>query len=200
MQLLHSIENINFKDISEDRKQILQPLIDYIQNKITSNEIINLNFICTHNSRRSHLAQIWAQTMAFHFQISNVFCYSGGTETTAMYPKVGEILVKQGFEMQTLSTSENSVYAIKYDKNAYPIICFSKKYDDKFNPESNFAAIMTCSTADQGCPFIAGAEKRIPITYEDPKIYDDTSLCNEKYMERSLEIAAEMYFVFSQLK
>ncbi|WP_438965552.1 low molecular weight phosphatase family protein [Flavobacterium sp.] len=186
--------------VPNERKEVLQPLVDYIQNKVNSDQEIRLNFICTHNSRRSHLSQIWAQSMAFHFKIQNVFCYSGGTEATAMFPKVGETLVNQGFQIQQLSKTENPVYAVKYDDNSHPIICFSKTFDDGFNPKSNFAAIMTCSSADEGCPFIAGAEVRLPIRYNDPKAFDGTELMNEKYAERSLEIASEMYYVFSQIK
>ena len=174
--------------------------IDYIQNKVNINQEIRLNFICTHNSRRSHLSQIWAQTMAFQFGIKNVFCYSGGTEATAMFPKVVETLSDQGFQIQKLSETNNPVYAIKFDANQHAIICFSKTFDDEFNPNSQFAAIMTCSSADEGCPFIAGAEKRLPIRYDDPKAFDGTDLMNEKYTERSLEIASEMYFVFSKIK
>lgn len=185
--------------ILEERKAILNSLVEYVQQKVNAKAEIRLNFICTHNSRRSHLSQIWAQTMAFHFQISNFFCYSGGTEATAMFPKVAEILSNQGFQIQKLSETENPVYAIKYDENSHPIIGFSKKYDDQFNPTLKFAAIMTCSSADQGCPFIAGAEKRIAIQYEDPKAFDGTDLMNEKYAERSLEIASEMHYVFSQI-
>lgn len=186
--------------ISEERKTILNLLVEYVQQKINTKEEIRLNFICTHNSRRSHLSQIWAQTMAFHLGIRNIFCYSGGTEATAMFPKVAETLRNQGFEIKKLSERENPVYAIKYDENSNPIIGFSKMYDDEFNPVSKFVAIMTCSSADEGCPFIAGAEKRIAIQYEDPKAFDRTDLMNEKYAERSLEIASEMYFVFSQIK
>ncbi len=195
-----TLESISKKTISQERKEIIKPLIEFMQHKVDNNQEILLNFICTHNSRRSHLSQIWTQAMAHHFKIQNVFCYSGGTEATAMFPKVGETLKNQGFQIQQLSETENPVYAVKYDKNTHPIICFSKKYDDSFNPESNFAAIMTCSQADGGCPFIAGAEKRIPITYEDPKAFDGTNLMDEKYAERSLEIASEMFYVFSQIK
>lgn len=185
--------------VPNERKEVLQPLVDYIQNKVNSDQEIRFNFICTHNSRRSHLSQIWAQSMAFHFKIQNVFCYSGGTEATAMFPKVGETLVNQGFQIQQLSETKNPVYAVKYDENSHPIICFSKTFDDGFNPKSNFAAIMTCSSADEGCPFIAGAEVRLPIRYNDPKVFDGTELMNEKYAERSLEIASEMYYVFSKI-
>lgn len=199
IELQETIKKIDKIFISEERKEVLQPLVDFIQSKVDANEEVRLNFICTHNSRRSHLTQIWTQTMALHFNIKNVFCFSGGTEATAMFPKVPETLDNQGFQIQKLSETENPVYAVKYNENAHPIICFSKKYDDAFNPESKFAAIMTCSQADGGCPFIAGAEKRIPITYEDPKAFDGTNLMDEKYVERSLEIASEMHYVFSQI-
>ena len=195
-----TIESISKTTITEERKAVLQPLIDFIQLKVDIQQSIRLNFICTHNSRRSHLSQIWAQTLAFHFGIRNVFCYSGGTEATAMFPKVGEILTNQGFQIQQLSSENNPVYTVKYDENEEAIVCFSKTFDDAFNPNSEFAAIMTCSSADAGCPFIAGAEKRLPIRYEDPKAFDGTDLMDAKYTERSLEIASELYFVFSKIK
>lgn len=193
------INEVSNFTISEERKEILNSLVEFVQQKVNANEEIRLNFICTHNSRRSHLSQIWAQTMAFHFNIQNIFCYSGGTEATAMFPKVAETLMNQGFQIQKLSSENNPVYAVKYNVNSHPIICFSKTFDDAFNPESKFAAIMTCSSADENCPFIAGAEVRLPIRYEDPKAFDGTDLMNEKYAERSLEIASEMFYVFSKI-
>lgn len=81
-------------------------------------------------------------------------------------------MVNQGFEIIQIAENSNPIYAIKFSKNTLPIIGFSKKYDHPFNPKSEFDAILTCSRADGGCPFIAGAEKRISITYEDPKISD----------------------------
>jgi arsenate reductase len=198
--LSKTIQSITEISISEERKVVLKPLADYIQNKVNANEEIRLNFICTHNSRRSHLSQIWAQTMAFHFGIQNVFCYSGGTEATALFPKVAETLTHQGFQIEKVSQEQNPVYAVKFDDNEHPIIGFSKTYFDAFNPKSNFAAIMTCSNADEGCPMVFGAEARFPIKYDDPKAFDGTEVMNEKYAERSLQIASELYFVFSQIK
>lgn len=193
------IKNLNVDEISLERKAILKPLIDFISEKKSENKPIRINFICTHNSRRSHLGQIWAQTMANYFTLDNVTTYSGGTETTAMFPKVGETLVNQGFEIQKISETNNPVYAIKFDENSHPIIAFSKKYSDDFNPKLDFAAIMTCSHADGNCPFIAGAEKRIPITYDDPKLFDNTDQQDEKYAERSLQIATEMKYIFANI-
>lgn len=194
------IKTLNFESISEERKIVLQPLIDYIQGKVNKHQEIRLNLICTHNSRRSHLSQVWAQTAAAHYGIKNVFSYSGGTEATAMFPMAAKTLAKQGFQIKTIAEGINPVYAIKYAENEHPIIGFSKTFDDDFNPQSEFAAILTCSSADQGCPFIAGAEVRIPITFEDPKAFDNTPLQAEKYEERSLQIATEMFYVFSQIK
>lgn len=196
-ELSKTIEQL--QNISEERKKVLQPLIDFVQQKTNNKQKININFICTHNSRRSHLSQIWAQVASAHFNIPNVNCYSGGTEETALFPKVAETLINQGFSIFKIAESNNPVYAIKYSDNALPIIGFSKKYTSSFNPVSAFAAIMTCSQADGGCPFIAGAEKRVPITYEDPKISDNTAEQSQVYAERSLQIATEMFYVFSKI-
>lgn len=193
------IQELKPDNISAERKKTLQPLIDLIQDKTANNQEIRLNFICTHNSRRSHLSQVWAQTMATYFSIKNVYCYSGGTEATALFPMVAETLKNQGFQIQKLSDTSNPVYAIKYSENEHPVIGFSKLYEDSFNPASQFAAIMTCSQADGGCPFIAGAEKRVPITFEDPKAYDNTPQQAEKYAERSIQIATELFYIFSQI-
>lgn len=194
------VSSFNFDTITIERKNILQPLIDYIQSKSQADLEIRLNLICTHNSRRSHLSQVWAQTAAYYYNINKVSCYSGGTEVAALFPKVAETLSKSGFKIKKISEGENPVYAIKFASNENPVIGFSKTYSDAFNPESEFAAIMTCSQADEGCPFIAGAEKRIPITFDDPKVFDDSPEQDKKYTERSLQIATEMFYVFSQIK
>lgn len=194
------ISSLNIESISDDRKQTLQLLINFIEDKVTNREDIRLNFICTHNSRRSHLSQVWAQMLAHHFGVKNVFCYSGGTEATALFPMVAATLKDTGFEIEKLSEGENPVYSIKYAADEHPIVGFSKKLDDPFNPESGFAAVMTCSQADEGCPFVSGAEKRIPITFDDPKAFDDTPVQAEKYHERSVQIATEMCYVFSKIQ
>jgi arsenate reductase len=198
--LSQTIEQLQQNKIGEERKTVLQPLITFIREKVNQKQAVNINFICTHNSRRSHLSQIWAQAAAAHFNIPDIHCYSGGTEETALFPRVVETLSDQGFDIIKISESGNPIYAIKYDGNALPIIGFSKKYDSSLNPKSSFAAVMTCSQADDGCPFIAGAEKRIPITFEDPKVSDGTPGQAKVYAERSLQIASEMFYVFSMIQ
>ncbi|QLG44867.1 arsenate-mycothiol transferase ArsC [Costertonia aggregata] len=193
-----TIQSLNIKDIATDRKKTLQPLVEFLQTKILNKSHIDLNFICTHNSRRSHLSQVWGQTLAFYTGIKNISCYSGGTEATALFPVAAETLKNLGFKIRKLSEEKNPVYSIKYAKNVHPIIGFSKTYDDDFNPKSGFGAIMTCSQADEGCPFVAGAEKRFPITYEDPKAFDNTPYQAKKYEERCLQIATELYYVFTK--
>lgn len=194
------VSNLDMGTITDDRKQLLQPLVEFVQGKVDVNQEVRINFICTHNSRRSHLSQIWAQVMAYRFGLKNVFCYSGGTENTALFPMVAETLQTKGFQIKKLSEDKNPVYSIKYAENEHPIIGFSKKLDDVFNPAAEFAAVMTCSQADGGCPNIIGAEKRIPITFEDPKAFDNTPQQAEKYSERSAQIAREMFYVFSQIQ
>lgn len=194
------ISTFSVETISEERKKILQPLVDFIQKKVANKEEIRINFICTHNSRRSLMAQIWAQTLAFHFNLKNIYCYSGGTEATAVFSEVIETMQSSGFEVEAISKGKNPVYSIKYAANEPPIIGFSKEFDIDFNPRSSFAAVMTCSHAEENCPFIAGAEKRVPIPYDDPKLFDNSPQKAEKYSERSRQIATELLYVFAQIE
>ena len=196
LKLLETIGKLSIEDITEDRKLILNPLIQFVVSRSEMGLPIKLNFICTHNSRRSHLSQIWAQVMADYFDISNVVCYSGGTEATAIYQMVVQTLGGQGLEMIKLSDNDNPIYAVDYNKSSSPLIAFSKKYDHTLNPKNGFAAIMTCNHADENCPLILGADKRIPITYIDPKVSDGTPDQVATYLERSEQIATEMKFIF----
>jgi arsenate reductase (thioredoxin) len=195
-EILATIQSFSANAISEERKAVLLPLRAYIQEKRNARVSISVNFICTHNSRRSHLSQVWAQAMATYFTIPNVYCYSGGTEATAMFPKVAETLQKQGFMIETIGQGSNPVYAVKYSELAMSAICFSKKYDHPFNPKTAFAAILTCNSADEACPIVAGAEARFPIKFNDPKASDNTPEMDATYAARSLEIGQELWWVF----
>ena len=132
----NQVEILEISSISSERQDVLQPLISLIQSKVESNETIRLNFICTHNSRRSHLSQVWAQTMAHYFNIKNVFCYSGGTETTALFPVAAKTLESTGFEIETIANWDNPIYAIKYSQNEHPVLGFSKKFDSNLDRKS----------------------------------------------------------------
>ena len=185
------------QNIPLSRKLLLTEITDYIKSKIDNNQEINLNFICTHNSRRSQLSQVWAKVASVYYGIE-INSYSGGVEVTAFDERAIDSLVRSGFSI----LSENSInpkFEISYLENENPIIAFSKLFDDDFNKADYFAAIMTCSDADENCPHIAKAEKRIPLRYDDPKSHDDTPIESEKYDERSLQIASEMFYVFSQI-
>jgi arsenate reductase len=195
-----SIEAFDINSVPKERKLLLDELVVYIVNRIDEGDPVNLNFICTHNSRRSHLSQIWAQTMAAYFCIRDVHCYSGGTEATAMFPVVGKTLSSQGFAISKLADQKNPIYAIRYDSVSPSVIAFSKTYDDEFNPKSDYGAIMTCASADEGCPVVIGAQVRLPIRYNDPKVSDGTPDQAKVYLERSVQIGTEMKYVFYQVK
>uniref|UniRef100_UPI004049CC6B protein-tyrosine-phosphatase n=1 Tax=Fulvivirga sp. TaxID=1931237 RepID=UPI004049CC6B len=184
--------------ISEERKEILKVLIDYIQSKIDQKKEVNLNFICTHNSRRSQFSQIWAQTAGDYFNIP-VNCYSGGVEVTAFNERAVESIKRSGFKVSSKGT-DNPTYFILNSDEGKPIGTFSKLFNDPVNRADQFAAVMTCSHADENCPFIPGTEKRIPVRYEDPKAFDNMPEEAEKYDERSMQIASEMFYVFSKIK
>lgn len=189
-----------FDLITEDRKVLLMKISNYIQRKVDSQLPVNLMYVCTHNSRRSHFGQIWAAVAANYFNIKNVHTYSAGTEATAFHPNAIAALREHGFIVVQENAANNSVYSVKFGSPTDYVTCFSKTVNDAANPQNEFAAIMTCSDADENCPFIPGVELRIGTTYEDPKAFDGTNLQNEKYLERSLQIGRECLYVFSILK
>ena len=178
--------------IAPTRKQMLQKLAREIKPGL------GLTFICTHNSRRSHFGQIWAAVAAAWYGV-NVKTYSGGTEATAFNPRAVAALERIGFRIENPG-GENPVYRVFFSQNEPALKCFSKVYDHPTNPAENFAAVMTCSEADENCPFIPGATLRVPLTYEDPKIADGTPEEAARYDERCRQIATELFFLFSQVK
>jgi arsenate reductase len=188
-----------FSQIPEHRKKRLRELTDFIRGRIQAGEKIFLNFICTHNSRRSHMAQLWAQLAALYFEVANVECFSGGTEATAFNPAAVKAMQDAGFEVSKTQEGKNPLYRVSYSNSAPPMASFSKKYDDPMNPVHDFAAVMTCAHADESCPLVPGARARIAITYDDPKEFDGTGMQESKYRERAHEIGREMLFVFAQL-
>ncbi|MBX2872301.1 MAG: protein-tyrosine-phosphatase [Saprospiraceae bacterium] len=181
--------------IPSSRKEQLQQLASYVDARRSADRIA-LNFICTHNSRRSHLAQIWAATAAYYYGVSGVKTFSGGTEATAFNPRAVAAMKRAGFLIEA-GEGDNPVYAVSYAEAVDPLQCFSKVYDHPTNPPSKFAAIMTCSDADENCPFIPGVELRLPLTYEDPKVADDTPEETARYDERVRQIGREIFYAFS---
>lgn len=190
----------DFAKIPKDRKKELDKIALFVQNKIKSDEQVQLTYICTHNSRRSHFGQIWAATAAAYYDIPNVRTYSGGTESTAFNERAVAACKKAGFEISKISNDKNPIYEVKYASNAEPLRAFSKKYDDSSNPQSGFCAIMTCSQADEACPNVKGATARVAIPYDDPKAFDGKPEETAKYDERCKQIATETLYVFSKVK
>ncbi len=200
LELQNYIKNLQaeYGSIPNKRKQVLEELADYVRKKKDGDQIAKLNFICTHNSRRSHLAQIWTAVAAHHFGVKNIETYSGGTEATAFNPRAVAAIEKAGFEVDNQG-GDNPRYQLKFSEDAEPLICFSKKFDDDVNPQTSFAAVMTCSDADENCPFVPGSEFRLSVTYRDPKESDGTDKAKETYSERCFQIATEMFYMMSKV-
>lgn len=188
-----------FDSILPERKLILEKISNYILLKQKADKTINLVYICTHNSRRSHFGQVWASVATNYYSVKNINTFSGGTEATAFNINAINALKEIGFNIKKINEDANATYHVYFDDNEKPEICFSKVYDDTVNPKTNFAAIMTCGEAEENCPFIPNVDLRIATTYNDPKEFDNTPLQDEKYKERCLQIALETLYVFSKL-
>jgi hypothetical protein len=187
-----------FDDIPDDRKAALSRLGAWVRARIDAGETAKLIFVCTHNSRRSHMAQIWAQTAADVYGVRAVETYSGGTEATAFNPRAVAALKRSGFRIDVAEPGDNPVYAVRHREGGPVGKAFSKTYDTQPpNPAADFAAVMTCSQADEACPYVLGAIWRLAIPYEDPKAFDGTEQEAAMYDERARQIGREMLYAFS---
>jgi arsenate reductase len=186
--------------LPEERREPLDRLAQFVMERRERGEAARLLFICTHNSRRSHMGQIWASVAAAHHGIDGVETFSGGTEATAFDPRAVAALRRAGIGIEaTNGDAANPRYAVSFADSRPALEAFSKKYDDPPNPTEGFAAIMTCSEADQACPFVQGAALRVALPYADPKASDGTPREEATYDERCQQIATEMFYLFSRV-
>lgn len=186
--------------INDERIKLLQSIALFILDELKENNSINLNYICTHNSRRSQLAQVWSSFATNYFKLNNIESFSGGTAVTAFFRNTVKTLQEVGFNFQLLEFShQNPEYSISYKDCLNPIVGFSKLYDNEHNKKP-FIAITTCSNAGENCPFIANAIKRFHLPFNDPKNFDNTLYQSEKYLEANKQIAGEIHYIFNFIK
>lgn len=186
--------------IGSERRTVLKTIANYIREKRGNGEKARLTFICTHNSRRSHIAQLWTSALSCHLGLGGAInSFSGGTEVTAFNPRAVEAMRRAGFDIDDPG-GDNPVYRVLNAAEEAPQQCFSKRYDHPENPAEGFAAIMVCSDADENCPFIPGAELRIALPYLDPKTADGTPAEQRAYDIRCRQIAAEIYWMLMHVK
>mgnify|MGYP001202031952 FL=1 len=198
-KLLKTINYATNLEISDSRKLILKELVKYIKTKKASKSEVHLNFICTHNSRRSQFCQIWAETASAYYN-KKIYCYSGGLVVTEFNINAVNTMKKCGFDV-IKSGSKNPTYSLYYSNSRVrPIFVFSKLYNDPVNKANSFAAITTCSDAEENCPFILNAKKRIFLEYDDPKLFDNLPNKMEKYFDCSFQIASELFYVFRNVE
>lgn len=189
-----------FDQIPVERQRELKKVALFVRSKLQAGEDPQLTFICTHNSRRSHLSQVWAQTAAAYYDVSGVKTFSGGTEATACNYRTVRAMRRAGFSVANSTPgAENPHYLIQYSEEASPIEAFSKVYSEDGNPDSNFIAVMTCSHADKNCPIVEGSLMRVAVPFVDPKVSDGTDKENATYDERCHQIAREMFYLMSQV-
>lgn len=192
---LRSVEEEHQINPADRHSLYLQKLAEWIAGRHKKGVVANLNFICTHNSRRSQFAQTLCHVVQKWMNVTYVNSYSGGTEVTACNERTIKTLERIGLNIHS-EGDNNPIYTISDNQLDINIQLWSKQYDNEVNPREGFAAIMTCDHADENCPFIPGAEIRIPLTYVDPKYSDDTDEESAAYDHTCKIIATDKIRLF----
>jgi len=186
--------------LPDGRKSDLGRIADFVEGRLGEGKPALITFICTHNSRRSHRAQIWAQTAAIRCGLAGVQTFSGGIEETSFNRSAAAALSRAGFRIDKTGDGDNPVYSVRPSDDLPAMEIFSKKYNTPSNPPDDFCAVLTCSDADARCPAVPGSALRIVLPYEDPKVYDGTGREELEYDERCRQISSEMLYLFSHVK
>ena len=180
-----------------ERHQILKNVASAITESIAQFGEARLNFICTHNSRRSQFSQVWGHMLAHQYGLP-VTSFSGGVEVTACNERTIESLKRLGMQVDAEGEG-NPRYRVVFEGSPEAVL-FSKVFDDAENPGERAIALMTCDHADENCPFIPSAWKRLPLRYEDPKRHDDTERESSAYDETRDLIREELDQIFAMVK
>ena len=186
--------------VSSERKEVLNAIANDVAARLKAGKRADMTFICTHNSRRSHMSQIWAATAAYYYGLDNVHTFSGGTQATACNCRTVAAMRRVGFDIEDATTGDNPIYLVRYAADRPVIRAYSKLYNADGNPKRDFMALMTCSVADKSCPVVQGAVSRYAIHYVDPRLCDDTPAETEAYNARCREIAQEMFYIMSEVR
>lgn len=196
-RLLKSMDGFAVLGVPAARRAMLEPLVLYGRECMKMDSPLRLHFICSHNSRRSQLAQAWAAALGHHFGL-RVLAFSGGTEVTAFHPAAAMALERSGFGIAPIA-GENGGFLVSFAEGIPAMHLFSKLFSDASNPTTDFAAVMTCTEADAACPFVPGAVLRVALPFVDPKHADGSAGEAAAYDAASMLIATELFFVFQSI-
>lgn len=189
----------DFDLITQERKEKLEEIGDFLVKNQSDSTLFSALFVCTHNSRRSHIADVWFKFGLVYYGIRHFESYSGGVEATAFHPHAIAALERAGFTAAYNKKVKNA--AVSITPGNFPVWHLkSKVYTHEVNPKSAFAAIMVCSDADKSCPVIKGASGRFSLPYDDPRYFDNTPSQDLKYDETVSQIGREMLYLTHYIK
>lgn len=185
--------------IPSERRTRLEALADYLRAAAGQDEDARLVFVCTHNSRRSQIAQAFAWALTVRSGKDALSVFSAGTEVTAVALPVDRALAVAGFRVERAQGDRNPVVSLRCAEDGPTLGLFSKPLVHASLPTADFCAVMTCSDADARCPVVLGATTRIALPYEDPKAHDGTAREAQAYAQCSQEIGRELAFAFARI-
>lgn len=159
----------------------------------------SLVFVCTHNSRRSQMSQAIASALAVASGMGQLQPGSAGTERTRCHPNALAALRRAGFGVgEPTGDADNPRHPLQLGNGIAGPWLYSKRLDEALDGPAPRAAVMTCSSADAGCPVVPGVELRLSLPYDDPKAADESAGADAAYDHCAGMIAAELGVAFPQ--
>lgn len=185
-----------YDSIPADRRTPLQALAVYIRMQRLAGRKARVVFICTHNTGRSQLAQAWLRAAADWHGLQDIEAYSGGIKPSAFSPGAAEALRRAGFSVMP---GEGQAYTVNTGPDYPDWIAYAKRYDDRKNPQKDFCAVMVCAEAENSCPLVPGATRRIVLPFPPIKATPGQPDEASQYDTACLNIAREVFYAVSKV-
>jgi arsenate reductase len=185
------------EQVEPEHREATRQLADWLAENREPGRAREVVFVCTGNSRRSMLGAMLGNAAAAFCELPEVRFFSSGTEPSAFNPRTIAALEAAGFAIEPTgdeaprgeSGLANPRYSVRWGSaEDQATVEFSKALGDDALPRSGFAAVLVCSEAAEGCPFVPGASARIPMPLVDPKEADGTAAEASRYAATRDEI------------
>tara|TARA_Y100001949_G_C15986510_1_gene330879 strand:+ start:2001 stop:2567 length:567 start_codon:yes stop_codon:yes gene_type:complete len=170
---------------NQKRKKRLDNIASVINENL--NKTRSIVFLCTHNSRRSQICEVWGKVFAEIYR-KKININSAGAFKTVVHSQVYESIVKCGLVVDNKKE-------IFFDKKKFKL---NSKTIDSLTMK-NFIAVMTCSNAEKSCPNDPRSIRNIKMFFNDPRIYDETDKMSREYLNTTIYIAEELNYIFKNI-
>ena len=178
--------------VDPTRRPALRSCAAAIARQLDARGEVSVVAVCTHNSRRSQLAEVWLAVASAAAGLGGVSVCSGGSDPVAVAPGAIAVLRERGFRVEADTADANPRLRVR--GHGIERELYAKPLGEAVAgvPLRGGVALMVCAAADAACPPVPQVGYRARLPFADPRHADGTPGEAAAYRAASDRIEAEM--------